>query len=72
MKDENTKDGRRMVKAEDKNFDNREVEPLATGIHTTQLIAFTNSFRHLSKVVSVTFDDFQHYYYYPPPHFGAS
>jgi hypothetical protein len=34
MKDENTKDESRTVKAENKNFDNREVEPSATGKHS--------------------------------------
>ncbi len=34
MKDENTKDGRRMVKAENKNFDIGEDEPMATGKHS--------------------------------------
>jgi hypothetical protein len=34
MKDENTKDGSRTVKAEYKNFDIVEDEPLATGIRS--------------------------------------
>jgi hypothetical protein len=34
MKDENTKDGIRMVKAENKNFNIGVDEPLATGKHS--------------------------------------